>query len=98
MQESNETPLFQAGMIDVDLEAEEMLEENGMTVEGVVRRHTLGIWGEGLGREFWAANDLAVKQGCLVISAYRMVNCDDHVQIVTLHDRSKSYVRRVPEY
>ena len=96
MQKSNELARFQVGTVDAALDAVEMLEENGMTVEGMIRQHALGNWGD-IALEFKRANDLAVERGCLVFSAHRMLFCDDHVLIVTLPDRSKTYIWRVPE-
>ena len=64
------SPRFPLGQVVGTPGALEALEESGQTPEFFLDRHARGDWGE-VGKEDWQANDLALKDGSRLLSAYR---------------------------
>lgn len=62
-----------------------------------LRRHARGDWGDELDREDMAANDLALKDGGRLVSAYR-IEAGVKFWIITEADRSATTVLLPEEY
>lgn len=60
-----------------------------------IKQHQRGYWGE-LCQEDWQENDLSVKQGFRILSAYDVG--DGRIWIITEHDRSVTTILLPEEY
>ena len=63
-------PKFSAGQIVATPDAIEALEESHQGADFFLERHLSGDWGD-VDAEDWQLNDLALKEGSRVLSAYR---------------------------
>lgn len=67
---ANRQPLFPLGQIVATPAALKAMEEAGQMPGEVLARHVRGDWGEALCEEDKALNDLALKDGSRLLSAY----------------------------
>jgi hypothetical protein len=67
---STASPRFPLGQVVGTPGALEALEESGQTPEFFLDRHARGDWGE-VDQEDWQANDIALKDGSRLLSAYK---------------------------
>ena len=58
-------------------------------------QHVTGYWGE-VGQEDWEENDLSIRQGFRILSAYDTVN--GRIWIITEADRSVTTILMPEEY
>ena len=89
-------PLFELGQIVSTPGALQALQEAGQDPAGLLARHVRGDWGD-LGKEDKAENDLSVKQGFRILSAYRL-RTGVKVWVITEADRSATTLLLPSEY
>jgi len=75
-------PLFKLGQIVATPGALEALEQAGQTPSQFVNRHIVGDWGI-VNEEDKEANDLAVRDGSRIMSAYLLKDGTTKVWIIT---------------
>ncbi len=89
-------PLFSLGQTVATPGALEALEKAGQAPSAFLRRHHHGDWGE-VCEEDAAENDLSLREGFRILSAYRTA-CDDRLWIITEADRSATTILLPEEY
>ena len=89
-------PLFDLGQVVSTPGALHALQEAEQDPAGLLARHVRGDWGE-LGEEDKAENDLSVKQGFRILSAYRL-RTGVKVWVITEADRSATTFLLPSEY
>ena len=89
-------PLFDLGQIVGTPGAIQALREAGQDPAGLLARHVRGDWGD-LGEEDKAENDLSVKEGFRILSAYRL-RTGVKVWVITEADRSATTFLLPSEY
>ena len=72
------------------------LEEAGQTPDEFLARHEAGDWGE-VSPEDWAENDLSVREGFRLLSAYTL-KTGVTIWIITEADRSATTILLPEEY
>ena len=72
------------------------LEEAQQSAAEFLRRHEAGDWGE-VGPEDWAENELSVREGFRILSAYRL-STGVKIWIITEADRSVTTILLPEEY
>lgn len=96
MKNENKTPLFSLGQIVATPGAIEALKENGTDGAEYLRRHESGDWGD-LCQDDKKENDLSVREGFRILSAYRLPD-GQKLWIITEHDRSVTTLLLPCEY
>lgn len=87
--------LFPLGRIYMTVGAREALAESNHTFE-FLRRHQTGDYGI-IGKEDWQENNLSVKEGFRILSAYKTAN-DVKIWVITEADRSSTTLLLPNEY
>lgn len=90
------SPLFDLGRMVATPGALQALEEAGTSGSEFIRRHVTGDWGE-VPPEDAAENDLSVKQGFRILSAYTL-STGVKIWIITEADRSATTILLPDEY
>ena len=72
------------------------LDEAGQTPAEFLSRHVAGDWGE-VGPEDWAENELSVREGFRILSAYRL-NTGVKIWVITEADRSVTTILLPEDY
>ena len=89
-------PLFDLGQVVGTPGALHALQEAGQDPAALLARHMRGDWGD-LGEEDKAENDLSVKEGFRILSAYRL-RTGVKVWVITEADRSATTFLLPEEY
>lgn len=89
-------PLFSLGKIFLTIGAREALEESNQNASEFLARHEIGDWGI-VGKEDSEENDLSVKEGFRILSAYKTKN-EVKIWIITEADRSSTTILLPEEY
>lgn len=89
-------PLFSLGKVFLTVGAREALEESNQNPSEFLTRHQIGDWGI-VGKEDSEENDLSVKEGFRILSAYKTKN-DVKIWIITEADRSSTTILLPEEY
>lgn len=89
-------PLFPLGHIVATPGALKTMEEVGQDALDLLNRHVTGDWGD-LGEEDKQENQLSVKEGFRILSAYTLES-GDRIWIITEADRSVSTFLLPSEY
>jgi len=76
--------------------AEQTLGESEQSPAEFLRRHQAGVWGE-LSEEDRQENELSLKEGFRILSAYR-TRAGVKLWVITEHDRSATTVLLPSEY
>lgn len=90
------SPKFSLGQIVATPGALRALEESGEGVFDLLYRHASGDWGE-LGVEDRQENELSLREGFRLLSAYRLKS-GDKLWIITEADRSVTTLLLPEEY
>lgn len=77
---SDGLPLFSLGVVVATPGALELLQRHGVNAATLLRRHQCGDWGDLTARDR-AANDMAVRDGSRILSAYVIVG--EKVWVIT---------------
>jgi hypothetical protein len=89
-------PRIKLGQIVATPGALEALEEAHQGPQEFLERHQSGDWGE-VGAEDWKENELSVKEGFRVLSAY-MLSTGKRIWIITEADRSATTLLLPEDY
>lgn len=89
-------PLFLLGKVFLTIGAREALEESNQSPSEFLARHEIGDWGI-IGKEDSKENDLSVKEGFRILSAYKTKN-EVKIWIITEADRSSTTILLPEEY
>lgn len=89
-------PLFALGRIFITQGASAALAESGQTPAEFLSRHERGDWGV-VGKEDAKENDLSVREGFRILSAYTTRN-GEKLWVITEHDRSATTLLLPSEY
>lgn len=90
-------PLFPLGQIVSTPGALEALRQEGTNGLEYLRRHVTGDWGD-LCHNDKAQNQLAIKEGSRILSAYRLASTGAKLWIITEADRSVTTFLLPDEY
>jgi len=90
-------PLFALGQIVSTPGALEALNDEGINGLELLRRHVTGDWGD-LCEDDRRENDLSVKEGFRILSAYRLPRTGVKLWIITEADRSATTFLLPEEY
>jgi len=90
------TPLFALGQVVATPGALQAFEDAGQDPAEFLSRHITGDWGE-IPPEDAAENELSVKQGFRILSAYTL-NTDVKVWLITEADRSATTILLPEDY
>ena len=93
---NQKTVLFPLGQVFLTIGAREALAESGEKPFDFLSRHQSGDYGI-IGKDDWRENDLSVKKGFRILSAYKTAN-DVKIWCITEADRSSSTVLLPSEY
>jgi hypothetical protein len=93
---TNRDAKFPLGLLTATPAALEALAESGQTPDYFLARHVSGDWGE-VGAADWRANDLAIRDGDRILSAYRTLR-GQKLWVVTEADRSVTTILLPDEY
>lgn len=96
MKTENQKPLFSLGQIVATPGAIEALEANKTNGFEYLRRHVGGDWGD-LDREDKEENELSLKEGFRILSAYKLPD-GQKIWIITEADRSVTTLLLPDEY
>ncbi len=88
--------LFHLGRIMATPGALAVFEQSGDSPGPLLKRHVTGDWGD-LDEEDKAENDRSVREGCRILSAYRLSN-GTKIWIITEADRSATTLLLPSEY
>lgn len=88
--------LFSLGETIMTIGAKEALAESNQLPNEFLAKHQTGDWGTA-GKEDWQENDLSVKQGCRILSAYKTVK-GVKLWVITEADRSATTMLLPSEY
>jgi hypothetical protein len=88
--------LFSLGQVVATPGALEAMQGAGENPAKFLARHIVGDWGE-VSPEDAAENDLSVKNGYRILSAYRLSD-GTKIWIITEHDRSATTILLPEEY
>lgn len=91
-----DTPLFDLGTVVATPAALKAIGHGGEIPETFLERHKTGDWGD-LDREDRQMNDLAVKAGSRVLSAYDLTG-GTKIWVITEADRSATTILLPEEY
>lgn len=90
------TPKFPLGQVVATPGALEALDESAQTAQEFLVRHQAGDWGQ-VGRDDSRANDIALKEGARLLSAYKTLR-GVKFWIITEADRSSTCILLPSEY
>jgi hypothetical protein len=90
------TPRFDLGRILATPGALKAMREAGENPLKLLRRHVHGDWGD-LHDDDQRANELAIRRGMRILSAYVLAN-DERVWVITEADRSATTILTPEEY
>ncbi len=88
--------LFSLGETVMTIGAKEALTESNQLPNEFLTKHQTGDWGT-VGKADWRENDLSVKEGFRILSAYKTVK-GEKIWIITEADRSVTTVLLPSEY
>ncbi len=89
-------PLFRLGQVVATPGALEALEESAQSASEFLGRHVSGDWGE-LSKEDCKENELSLKEGFRILSAYRLKS-GKKIWVITEADRSSTTILLPEEY
>ena len=89
--------LFKLGQIVATPGALCALGDDGTTSDSLLQRHVSGDWGE-LSQDDWQENELSVKEGFRILSAYRLQRTGVKLWVITEADRSATTLLLPDEY
>lgn len=95
-QNEQKKPLFALGMVVATPGALEALQEANQQPIQFLARHVVGDWGE-LDEEDKAENELSVREGFRILSAYTTAK-DEKIWVITESDRSATTLLLPSEY
>ena len=90
-------PLFNLGQIVATPGALSALGGEGISSEALLTRHVTGDWGE-LSEDDRRENELSIKEGLRILSAYKLPRTDVKLWIITEADRSVTTILLPDEY
>ncbi len=93
---SNTKPLFRLGQIVATPGALSLLEKFGKSPSEYLARHQMGDWGDALCPEDKNLNDLALKDGSRLLSAFKVGS--GMLWVITESDRSSTTLLLPSEY
>jgi hypothetical protein len=96
MSSQERQPLFPLGQVVATPGALEAIEDAGQTPVEFIARHHVGDWGD-LDEEDKQENELSVKQGYRILSAYQ-TNAHVKLWVITEADRSVTTLLLPSEY
>jgi hypothetical protein len=88
--------LFPLGQVFMTIGAREAIEESGEQPFEFLSRHHRGDWGI-VGKEDWEENELSVREGFRILSAYKTAK-DVKIWLITEADRSSTTILLPSEY
>jgi hypothetical protein len=88
--------LFSLGSVYLTVGAREALEESNQTAIEFLARHQKGDWGI-VGKEDWKENELSVKEGFRILSAYK-TSKEEKLWCITESDRTATTILLPEEY
>ena len=91
------TALFSLGQLVATPGALSALGEDGTSAESLLQRHVTGDWGE-LSEEDRQENELSVKEGFRILSAYKLPRTGVKLWVITEADRSVTTLLLPDEY
>ena len=94
--ETNKKPLFALGQTLATPGALEELQKAGISGLELLARHMAGDWGD-LCREDKQENELSLKEGFRLLSAYKLPT-GEKLWVITEADRSATTILRPDEY
>ena len=94
--DNDDTTRFALGRILATPGALRVMQEAGESPLRLLKRHAHGDWGD-LHEDDQRANELAIRRGMRVLSAY-VLTTDDRVWIITEADRSATTILLPEEY
>lgn len=94
--ETNKKPLFALGQTVATPGALEELQKAGMSGFEFLARHLAGDWGD-LSQEDKEENELSLKEGFRILSAYKLPT-GQKLWVITEADRSATTILRPDEY
>lgn len=89
--------LFSLGQIVATPGALSALGDEGITADALLNRHVTGDWGE-MTQEDKDENDLSLKEGFRVMSAYDLPRTGQRIWVITESDRSATTLLLPDEY
>lgn len=89
--------LFPLGHVVATPGALDLLDRLGINASTLLTKHEHGDWGD-VCEEDASSNDLAIKTGDRVLSAYSLGNAKERLWIITEHDRSVTTLLLPEEY
>jgi hypothetical protein len=89
--------LFSLGQIVATPGALSALGDDGTSAEDLLKRHVTGDWGE-LSEEDRQENELSVKEGFRILSAYKLPSTGVKLWVITEADRSATTLLLPDEY
>lgn len=88
-------PLFPIGKLFITPGAMSALSSSDITT--ALRRHFTGDWGD-VDEEDWQENDVSLREGYRILSAYKSENDEVRFWIITEADRSATTILLPEEY
>jgi hypothetical protein len=88
--------LFPLGETVITIGAKEALAESNQLPNEFLAKHQIGDWGT-VGKDDWQENDLSVKEGFRILSAYKTV-CGVKIWVITEADRNSTTILLPSEY
>lgn len=89
--------LFQLGEVCASLGASEAFKKSGVSPYWFLAKHQEGDWGE-VSKSDAAENNLAVRNGFRILSAYTLPKTGEEIWIITERDRSATTILLPEEY
>ncbi len=89
--------LFQLGEVCASIGASEAFKKSGVSPFWFLAKHQEGDWGE-VSEYEQAENNLAVRDGFQVLSAYTLPKTGEEIWIITERDRSATTILLPEEY
>jgi hypothetical protein len=90
-------PKFELGQIVATPGALQAIRSSGQTPSQFLRRHVNGDWGEHLDGHDYKQNQIALREGGRLLSAYQTRNGED-LWVITECDRSATTILLPSEY
>jgi hypothetical protein len=89
--------MFPLGQIAATPGALDALGREGIGAETLLNRHAAGDWGE-LCADDWRENELSLREGFRILSAYRLPRTGAKIWVITEADRSVTTLLLPDEY